>query len=120
MDLLLDINPEFYGTFVTTDKKGEKVIIVQCMNAIYGTMVSSLMYYNKFVKTMKRIGFQLNLYHPCVENSLVNYKQQTICFHVYDCKLSHQDSKLNDKFINTLRDEYESVFEYGYRKMKMS
>ena len=33
--LILDIYPEFYGTFVATDKKGEKVIIVQCTNGIY-------------------------------------------------------------------------------------
>ena len=37
-----------------------------------------------------------------------------------DCKLSHQDSKVNDEFINTLRDEYESVFEDGSKIMKSS
>ena len=36
-----------------------------------------------------------------------------------DCKLSYQDSEVNDEFINTLRDEYESVFEYGSVKMKV-
>ena len=37
-----------------------------------------------------------------------------------NCKIIHQDSKENDEFINTLRDEYESVFEYGSGKMKVS
>ena len=42
------------------------------------------------------------------------------CFHVKDCKISHQDSKVNDKSINTLRDEYESLFEDGSGKIKVS
>ena len=29
VELLLDIDPDFYGTLVTTDKKGEKVIILK-------------------------------------------------------------------------------------------
>ena len=104
---------------MTTDKKGENVIIVQCMNAIYGTMVASLIYYKKFVKTLKRTGFQLNPYDTCVANRLANYEQQTICFHVNDCKIRHQDRELNDELFNTLCDEYESVFEDGSEKMKV-
>ena len=66
------------------------------------------------VKTLKSTGLQINPYDPCVPNLLVNNKQQTTCFRVDDCKLSHQDIKVNDEFINTLRDEYDSVFEDGY------
>ena len=95
---------------MTTGNKVERVIIVKFINAIYETMVSSLIYYNKFVKTLKSTGFQINPYDPCVANRLVDNKQKTICFHVKDCKISHQDSKVNDKSINTLRDEYESLF----------
>ena len=49
----------------------------------------------------------------------MNNKQQTTCFRVDECKLSHQDIKVNDEFINTLRDEYDSVFEDGYWKIKV-
>ena len=76
-------------------------------------------HYKDITKTLNRTGFQLNLYDPCVTNFIVNNKKQTILFHVYYCKISHQDSKVNDTFINTLRDEYESVFEDGSVKMKM-
>ena len=83
-------------------------------------MVASLLYYKKFSKTLKRNVFQLNPYDRCVANCLINDKQKTISFHVDDCKLSHQDSELNDEFINTILDEYESVFEDGSGKMKVS
>ena len=55
-----------YLEYVTTNKKGEKIMIVQCMNALYGTMVASLLCYKKFVKSLKRNGFRLNPYDPCV------------------------------------------------------
>ena len=83
-------------------------------------MLDSLLYNKKFGKTPKRNGFQLDPYYPCVENRLVNNKQQTICFHVEDFKISHQDSKANEEFINTFRDEYESLFEDLSEKWKRS
>ena len=110
VELLLKIDLEFYGPFVTSYKKGDKVRIVKLLNAIYGTMVASLLYYNKFVKILNKNGLQLNLYNPCAANIIVNDKKQTICFQADDCKLIHQDSKVNDEFINTLRNEYKGVF----------
>ena len=94
--LLLNIDPYFYGTFVITYKKDKKVVILKCMDAMYGTMVDSLIYYKKFVKTLKRTIFQINPYDPCVANRLVNDNQQTIYFHVDDCKLIQKDGMVND------------------------
>ena len=48
VNLLLEIDPELYGPFVTTDKKREKVVIIKFMNSIYGTMVASLIYFKNF------------------------------------------------------------------------
>jgi hypothetical protein len=83
-------------------------------------MVAGLLYYLKFSKTLKRNDFTINPYDPCVANRMVNGKQQTICWHVDDCKLSHVDSKVQDEFIQVLRDEYESIFEDGSGKMTVS
>ena len=84
MELLLKIDLEFYGPFVTSYKKGDKVRIVKFLNAIYGTMVASLLYYKKFVKILNKNGLQLNLYNPCAANRIVNGKKQTICFQADD------------------------------------
>ena len=43
VEMLLYIAPDVYGTYVTTDMKGIKQRITQCMNSIYGTMLASLM-----------------------------------------------------------------------------
>jgi hypothetical protein len=58
VDMLVKIAPEVYGQFVQTDQKGMKYLIAQCLNAIYGTMVASLLYY-KFVNTEGK-NFKLN------------------------------------------------------------
>jgi hypothetical protein len=74
-------------------------MLIQCQNALYGTMVASLLYYRKFTKSLMEIGFELNPYDPCVANKMIEGKQMTICFHVEDCKLSHRTPKVMDKMI---------------------
>jgi hypothetical protein len=95
-------------------------VIVKCQNAIYGTMVASLQYYKKFTKSLIEQGFTLNPYDPCVANKTVEGSQLTICFHVDDCKLSHRSPKSVDDIMDWLRQNYESVFEDGSGKMKVS
>ncbi len=89
VDILVSIAPDVYRMYVSTNKSGQKVLIVECLNAIYGTMVAALLYYKKFVKSLTKQGFKLNPYDGCVANKIVKGKQITICFHVDDCKISH-------------------------------
>ncbi len=63
--MLVDIAPKVYSPFVTTNKKGEKVLLVQCMNVLYGSMVALLMFYKKLVTALKSYGFEYNPYDPC-------------------------------------------------------
>ncbi len=60
VEILVDIAPEVYGPYVWENKKSEKVLLVQCMNALYGTMVASLLFYKNFVTSLKKVGFILN------------------------------------------------------------
>jgi hypothetical protein len=114
VDMLLEIAPDVYGPYVRkTGRNGEKVLTVQCLNAIYGTMTASLLYYRKFCNSLISRGYELNPYDPCVANKIIDGHQMTICFHVDDCKLSHKDPKVVDKTIKWLRREYESIFEDG-------
>jgi hypothetical protein len=120
VNMLLEIAPDVYRDFVMTDKKGIKQLIVQCQNAIYGTMVASLLYYRKFCKSLTEIGFEFNPYDPCVANKMIDGYQMTITFYVDDCKLSHKKLKTMDTMIEWLSQEYESIFEDGSGKMAVS
>jgi hypothetical protein len=107
VDILVEIAPDVYKSYATTDKKGVRQLLVQCQNALYSMMVASLLYYRKFTKSLTEIGFELNPYNPCVANKMIEGKQMTICFHVDDCKLSHRMPKVMDQMIEWLRQEYE-------------
>jgi hypothetical protein len=74
-------------------------LMVQCHNALYGTMFASLLYYLKCVKSLMDIDFVVNPYDPCVSNKTIEGHQMTICFHVDDCKLSHRKKKVIDNMI---------------------
>jgi hypothetical protein len=115
-ELLLEIAPEVYGDYVHVDKKGIMVILAECWNAIYGTMIAGLLYYNKFCGTLGRLGFEPNPYEPCVHNRIVSGKQQTVCFHVDDLKSSGQ-TETNDALVLKLRSEYEHIQSDGSGKM---
>lgn len=84
VNILVKIAPEVYANYVTVDKRGNKQLLVECLNALYGTMVASLLYYQKFTASLTEYGLTMNPYDPCVWNKTINGKQCTICFHVDD------------------------------------
>jgi hypothetical protein len=100
--ILVEIAPDVYKSYVLKDKKGLKQLLVQCHNSLYGTMVASLLYYRKFVKSLTDIDFMINPYDPCVANKMIDGEQMTICFHVDACKLNHRKTKVMDSMIEYL------------------
>jgi len=84
VNILVSIAPDVFGWYVMVGKKGKKQLLVQCLTALYGTMVALLLYYKKFVKSLKSKGFKLNPYDSCVANKQVKGEQLTVCFHVDD------------------------------------
>merc|ERR1712197_170938 len=108
-DLLVEIAPEVYGPVATKDKKGNTVIYVYLLKALYGLMEAALMFYQKLIKDLKKRGFKPNPYDPCVVNKEVNGSQFTITFHVDDLKLSHKDPEVVSEMISYLRKLYERL-----------
>jgi hypothetical protein len=94
VDILAEIAPDVYKKYATKDKKGVSHLIVQCQNALYGTMIVSLLYYRKFTKSLTDVGYEINPYDPCGANKMIKGKQMTIAYHVDDCKLSHVNTKV--------------------------
>jgi hypothetical protein len=48
------------------------------LKALYGMLQSSLLYYQKFRRTLKKDRFKINLYDIGVANRMVNKKQHMI------------------------------------------
>jgi hypothetical protein len=113
VDVLVKVAPRVYGPYISTNKQGRKQLLVKCLNAIYRTIVASLLYYCKFTRSLKNQGYVMNPYNPCVWNKMIEKKQITICFHVDDCKVLHKLAQFVDKAIEWLRQDYKSIFKDG-------
>ena len=83
--------PEIYNKYVTVNRKGDLVLYVEALNALYEIMKAALLFYIRFVVNLKSVRFQLNPYDPCVENKIVESAQLTVFCHVDDLKVSHVD-----------------------------
>ena len=120
VNMLVRIAPKVYQDYITFfDEHGNMQILVECLNTLYGTMVASLLYYQKFTNSLRENGCEVNPYDPCVWNKSINGSQCTICFHVDDCKISHKSTKVVDSTIKWLQRDYKSIFEDGSSEMKV-
>ena len=98
VDMLIEICPEQYEEHVVYEGK-HKVLYVRMLKALYGMLKASILYYKKFRADIESIGYIINPFDPCVANKTINGKQHTLTWHVDDVKASHEDSKVNDKFL---------------------
>jgi hypothetical protein len=87
------------------------VLLVQCMNALYGSMIASILFYKKFVDSLKKHRFEMNPYEACVANTTKDGGVLAICFHVDGFKILHRSEAVIDSTINWLQSEYEVLFE---------
>ena len=108
VDWLLEIDTHAYNSFVVMEK-GEKVLYLHVIKAIYGMLEASLMWYRKLRRDLEEKGFQFNGYDPCVANRIVNKVQHTIRFHVDDIMSSHKDAAINDEFAQWANKKYGSI-----------
>ena len=103
VNVLVEIAPDIYGPYIRTDKKGVKTLNLRCRNAIYGTMVASLLYCNKIYNMIKHLGFKINPYDPCIGNWMIDDNHKPICWNVDDFNIKHVDPKVNNKLIKSLK-----------------
>ena len=94
VDILSEINPVYRDYTVT--EGNQKVLYVHITLAIYGMLVSAMLFYHKLTKALLSYSFKLNPYDLCVANKMVNSHQSTICWHVDNLKSSHINPKVNN------------------------
>ena len=119
-ELMVEVAPEIYSKYVSVDSKGELVLYVHLLNALYGIMKVALLYYEHFVRDIMAIGFKLNPYDPCVANKIVRGKQLTIAWHVDDLKVSHKKYQVVSRMVKWLKAKYEQLFEDGSGAMMIT
>ena len=79
VDILCEIDPSYQDYTVT--EGNQKVLYVHIPQAIYGMLVSAMLFYCKLTEALLSYGFELNTYDLYVVNKLGNSEQLTICWH---------------------------------------
>ncbi len=70
-ELMVKTNPKMYRQYVVLEKE-RSVLYLRLQKALYGMMKSVLLFYRKLVLELKKMGFEINPYEPCVANKMVN------------------------------------------------
>ena len=66
VDLMTDLDPDLYGPHIVYER-GKKVVYVQVLRAIYGMLISAVLWYEKLRGELERgLDFKFNPYDPCV------------------------------------------------------
>ena len=107
MTILCEMDPIYWDYVVT--KGNQKVLYVHIIGAIYRMLVSAMLFYCKFSKALLSYGLELNPYDLYVMNKMVYGEQLTICWHVDDLKSSHIDPKVNDEFLQWIKDKFRQL-----------
>ena len=106
VDKLLEIDHELYSGYVT-EECGEKVMYVELLKALYGTLCTARLFWEKLqTKLVKDRGFVPNWYDSCVVNKMVDGKPLTVAWHIDDLKVSHEQESALDEFITMMEKEF--------------
>jgi Reverse transcriptase (RNA-dependent DNA polymerase) len=105
VDMLTTLDPELYSSFVVY-KNNNKVLYVQLLKALYGTLQAALLFYKKLKKDLEGRVFNTNPYDPCVANRIIKGRHHTVTWHVDNLKSSHVDPKVNNNFLQWLESTY--------------
>ena len=77
VEILVKDSPDVYGPYVVYE--GQKnTLYVTVRKAIYGMLISALLFYLKFRDDLEDIRFIFNPYDLCVGNRIVQGKQQSV------------------------------------------
>jgi hypothetical protein len=104
VDIMCKMNPK-HEEYVTNES-GKKVLYVQLLKALYGCVVSALLWYELFSGHLKEMGFEINPYDSCIANKVINGKQCTIAWYVDDMKISHVSKDVVTQIIQELEKKF--------------
>ena len=100
-------------------ERGQPTLYVHITKAIYGLLVSAMLFYKKLPTDLQQEGYKINPYNPCVANKMNNSAQHIISWHVDDFKFSHKDSQVNDKFVKWIHKKYGTIGEVKVTRGKV-
>ena len=76
--MLLEIDMDLYQEYITIEK-GEKMMCIELLKALYGTLKADRLFWEKLSHILiNKWGFTANNYDGCVVNNIVQWSQLTV------------------------------------------
>jgi len=98
VDILIEMDSEYENFVVTRDN--EAVLYVHVLKALYGMLVSAMLFYKKRKNDLMDIA-----------NKIVRGRQMTVSWREYDLKVSHIDPKAVGDFLMWIKMRYRCIGE---------
>jgi len=108
-ELMVQVAPSLYCKYVTSNAKGNPILYVQLEKTVYDMMKSALPFYRKLIADLKSLGYEINPYDTRVANKTINGKQMTICWHVDDLFVGHEDPTVITNLLRWLTNRYDTA-----------
>ena len=70
VELVVKNASEVYRKYVAIEKY-KMVLYAQLLKALYGCLISAMIFYRKLLDDLESRGFILNPYYPCVMNNMI-------------------------------------------------
>ena len=83
VQILLYIRPTTYKEYITIDNN-EHIIHIQMSKALYGMLVSVVLFYKKFRQDTKEIRFKISPNNVCIASLMIMRYQHSWTWHVDD------------------------------------
>ena len=106
VDMIFDIDPCYKKYVLTNKKTGKKKLYCKPTNVVYGTLLGSILFYQKLSDQLYEWGYEQNPYDPCIFNTMINCKQLTIQFYVNNLKCSYLEKYDLDNLVKELNNVF--------------
>ena len=103
VNVLCDVDST-YKQLVTIES-GRKVIYLQLLEALYGTLRAALLWYELYSTKLQGMGFELNPYDTCVANKQIDGKQCSLGYYVDDNVCTHVDESVLRRIADTVEEK---------------
>ena len=96
--MLLEIDTDLYQEYITIEK-GQKVMYIKWLKALYGTLKAARLFWEKLSHILiNKWGYTVNNHDSYVVNKIVQGSQLTVMWHVDDLKVSHTSQDIGTRF----------------------
>jgi Reverse transcriptase (RNA-dependent DNA polymerase) len=119
VDILCEMDSIYQKHARTEGKNNQWVLYVHITKALYGLMVSAMLFYKKLAADLIKYGFIINPYDPCVANKSIQDSQLTVSWHVDNLKVSHKNSAVVDSFLAWAKETYGEIGEVKTNRGKV-